>query len=101
TQGDSIIYLMLSYFSIFVFIIYMIVGLFLFPVYVNYKLKTTQYFKQAFFIVMLRPMEALMTASGFIVVYTLMYFIPVFIFFFGMSLMGLVTMWTTNQSFIK
>lgn len=101
TQSDNVLFLFLAYFSIFMFIIYMIVGLFLFPVFAHYELKVLQHFRQSFLIVFLCPMEAIMTAAGFILVYYLMYFTPALILFLGVSTLGVVTTWTTNRAFNK
>lgn len=100
-QGDNFIYLIFSYFSLMMFVIYLMCLLFLFPVFVNYELKTMQYLKQTLFIVMLRPMEAVITAASFILVYWLMATIPLLIFFFGMSTVAVTTMWSTNRAFTK
>lgn len=99
TQSNSLTFLFLSYFSIFLFIIYMVIGLFLFPVFTHYKLKTLQSFRQAFFIVFLRPMDALMAAAGFVIVYYFMYVMPALIIFLGMSTLAVVIMWPTNRAF--
>lgn len=99
-QSDTnLTYLCLTYFSIGMFIIYMVVALFLFPTFVHYELKTVQYIKQAFFIVILRPMDASMAVAGFIIVYYVMTTMPVFIIFFGISSLAITTMWAANRAF--
>lgn len=99
-QG-GMLFVILSYAFLIVFIIYMVMALFLFPVYVHYELKTLQYLKQTFFIVMLRPLDVLFAVAGFIAVYYLMLFVQVLMLFFGMSVMAVVLMWIAYRSFHK
>src|SRR5699024_2837927 len=76
-NNPGIPFLILSYLFTAAFIIYLVMWLFLFPVFVHYNLKTLQYVKQTFVIVMARPMDAIMSVAGFIIVYYLMLYVPV------------------------
>lgn len=100
SQG-GIIFLFLSYAFLIVLIVYMVMWLFLFPVLVHYQLKTFQYLKQTFFIIMLRPLDAIMSVAGFVAVYYLMLYVPVLIIFFGVSTLAFVTMWVGIHAFNK
>lgn len=93
--------LVISYVFVIAFIIYMVMALFLFPVFVHYDLKILKYLKQTFFIVMLRPLEVIFAVIGSIGVYYLMIYVPGLIPFFSMSLLAYVTMWSAYRAFEK
>lgn len=100
SQG-SLIALTLSYFFVILFILYLIMCLFFFPVFVHYELKTLQYLKQTFFIVMLRPLEAILAVAGSIAVYYVMLISPGLIPFFSMSLTAYIITWFASRAFTK
>lgn len=100
-QQGSAFGVILSYVFVIAFIIYMVMGLFLFPVFVHYELKVLQYIKQTFLIVMLRPLEVIIAVAGSIGVYYLMIYVPGLIPFFSISSLAYVTMWSAYRAFEK
>jgi uncharacterized membrane protein YesL len=93
--------LVLSYMFLLAFIFYIVMGLFLFPVFVHFDLKLLKYFKQTFFIVMLRPFEAIVAAAGMLGVYFVMIFVPGFIPFFSVSLAAFIAMKMAHRAIDK
>lgn len=100
-HSDGMVFFILSYLFLMIFIIYMIMWLFLFPVYVHYELTVLQYIKQTFLIIFLRPLEAIMAIIGSLVIYYLMGFVPGLMPFFCMSLIAIVLTWVAQRSFTK
>lgn len=98
-EGD--LYLMLYYLFLTFLFVYMIVGLFLFAIYVHYELKFFQYFKQTLYIVILHPFEVLLSIIGFIIFYHIVFFVPIIFVFFGMSAMACFTIWISGLIFKK
>lgn len=92
---------LISYLFILAFIIYMVLWLFFFPVFVHYDLKIFQYIKQTFLIVILRPLEAILSMACGLVVYYLMMHLPGLIPFFGVSVLALLTMLVASRAFNK
>lgn len=97
----SLIFLVLSFIFWFIFIIYWIMWLFLFPIFVHYELKFLQYFKQTLLIVILRPLEVILSIIGFVSIYFLFLYIPMLFLFFGMSVFAFITMWLAHRAFRK
>ncbi|HET7580723.1 MAG TPA: YesL family protein [Bacillales bacterium] len=95
------IFFILSYLFMMILIIYLMMWLFLFPVYVHYELTVLQYIKQTFLIIFLRPLEAVMAIIGGLAAYYLMMLVPGIIPFFSMSLAALVLTWVAQRSFTK
>lgn len=98
---ESIVFTLLTYITLLVFIIYMLMWVYLFPVFVHYDLKGFQYLKQTFLIVMLRPIDVLIVVSGIILIFLLMYYMPILIVLFGASTLALISMWIALHSFRK
>src|SRR5699024_8480186 len=88
---SGIFYLVLTYLTSIFFIIHIAMWMFLFPVYVHYELKSLDYLKQTFYIVMLRPLNVLASAAIIAAVYYFMLYVPFSILVFGMGITSLVT----------
>ncbi|WP_445612377.1 YesL family protein [Geobacillus sp. YF-1] len=84
-----------------IFLFYMVMLLYVFPIYVHYELRFWQYMKYAFLIGMANPLMTLvMLVSVGILLLVLMY-IPGLIPFFSISTMALVVMGTALRVFGK
>lgn len=94
-------FLLIYYVFLMLFIFYSIMGMFLFPVYVHFELKTLHYLKQTFFFILSRPIEALLAAAGCFAVYLLMIKSPGLILFFSMSLTAYILTWLAQRGFSK
>mgnify|MGYP003775709231 CR=1 FL=1 len=89
---------------IFVFIagfLYLLMGLFLLPVYVHYKLSKLNYIKQSFLIVFARPLETFLMLVSLVVSYYLFLYLPVMFIFAGTTLVSFPLMWIGMRSFNK
>ncbi|MDG5788490.1 DUF624 domain-containing protein [Evansella sp. AB-P1] len=70
----------------------LIITLYIFPVYVHYDLKFFDYLKWSLIIGLLNPAATITIMVGIIVLYQIYTFIPGFIPFFSMSLIGMAIM---------
>lgn len=70
---------------LFLFVIYVTVLLFFFPVYVHYDLKTIQYPKQSLLIALSRPLETLGMIISLVILYYIFIYVPILLFFVGIS----------------
>lgn len=98
---SGLIYTTLSYTFIMISVVYVIIGLFLLPVYVHYDFKMLQYIKHTFFIVTSKPLIFLIILIVFTFVCVVMLFIPGLIVLFGISLPAFIIMWTSYNVFTK
>lgn len=97
----SLILSLFNYLIIFAFFIYFVVFLYIFPMYVHFKLKTFAYMKHALIIVLGKPIHSIMMVVGSFLIYTMMSMLPVMLIFVGGSLLSLVLMWIAMRSFPK
>lgn len=99
---DHIAYLIASFGVIGLFILYLIILLYLLPVFVHFDLKIFEYIKWAFVIGIAHP---LLTVVLFTALFILYYFtittIPVLLLFFGGSISAYILMWGASQTFSK
>lgn len=79
--------------------LYLITLLYFFPVFVRYKLKYSQNFKQSFYIALARPFETIAMIISLILLYYLFSFLPILLIFVGSSLIAYSLMWFASQAF--
>lgn len=100
SRGGSA-FVLISYVFLVLFIIYLIMCLFLFPVFAHFDLKSFHYIKQTFLFILSRPLEALIAAAGCLASYFLMMRIPGIILFFSMSLVAYIVTKMAQRGFEK
>lgn len=98
---DSILLSFFNFFIIFAFFIYFVVVLYIFPVYVHYKLKIFEYIKHSIIIVIGKPLHSIMMIVGSYLVYMITSMLPVLSIFLGGSLLSFILMWVAMMSFPK
>lgn len=98
-QFEGNIYHVLNLFMVVVGLIYIVLLLYIFPVYVHYDLKFFQYIKQAFMIGFLRPGNTALIFLGNLGAYYFYIYIPAFIPLFGISLIVYFNMWVAFNCF--
>lgn len=79
--------------------IYLLLVLFLFPVYVHYQLKFLQYFKAAIWVAVANPLALISMILGLIIGSYLFRFIPGLIPFFSVSILLSLIMWNAVHAF--
>ncbi|RSL32414.1 DUF624 domain-containing protein [Salibacterium salarium] len=82
-----------------IFVVFFIIGLFIFPVLAHFKLSTLQYFKQAFFVGVSSPVAVISTMLSLIVMYFLIVRFPALIIFFSGSTLAYLLMWFAMRTF--
>ncbi|AUJ24086.1 YesL family protein [Virgibacillus dokdonensis] len=101
SQGH-IAYLIASFGVIGLFLVYMIILLYIFPIFAHFKLRSLEYIKWAFVIGIGHP---LLTVFLMGVTSGLFYFIyltiPALLFFFGGSVFAYIVTWGAQQTFSK
>lgn len=98
-QFEGIVYTVLNVLMTLIGIIFIMMLLYIFPVYVHYEMKLFNYMKYAVAFAFLHPMNFL---AMFITVLSTYYFFAYFqalIFFFGVSFLAQLNMWLAYQSF--
>lgn len=99
---EHIAYLIASFGVVGLFIIYFIILLYIFPIFVHFKLKPFEYIKWAFVIGIGHPFLTLFLFGVMIaIVYFTFITIPALLFFFGGSLSAYILMWGASQTFPK
>lgn len=81
--------------------IYIFIFLFIFPVLAHYKLKTFQYLRQTFLIVISSPFKMLFTAVCAVLFMFILYKVPGLIPFYAGSIMSMVIMYIATTIFKK
>ncbi|MEK5444968.1 MULTISPECIES: YesL family protein [unclassified Fredinandcohnia] len=99
---ESLAYFIASYGVIALFLIYIIILLYIFPLFVHFNLKIGQYVKWSFVIGMVHPILTIfLLVIISISIYLSLKFFPAFLFFFGGSVIAYVVMWGTAKTFPK
>jgi uncharacterized membrane protein YesL len=80
-------------------ILYFITLLYIFPVYVHYELKLFQYIKNSFYIGIINMHITILMMAIILLLTILFNHLPGMVPFFGISLVSIVVMWGTKQSF--
>jgi uncharacterized membrane protein YesL len=81
--------------------LYILMGLFLLPVYVHFNLSKLNYIKQSFLIVFARPLESFLMLVSLVVSYYLFLYLPVVFIFAGSTIVSFPLMWIGMRSFRK
>lgn len=84
-----------------VFFVYLLMLLYVFPIFVHYDIKVLQVIKNASLIVVMNPLSNIIMVAGSAVVYYVMTSLPGLIPFFGGSALSFVTMWCSYRAFAK
>jgi uncharacterized membrane protein YesL len=79
--------------------IYVVMLVYIFPLYVHYENKFFVYFKNSILIAIYHPMRTIYVIAALLTLYYLFYVLPVFIFLIGPSLTSLVIMWIVYRTF--
>jgi len=97
---DSFFYLIASFGVVALYILYLIVLLYFFPIFVHFNLKTYQYIKWSFVIGMIHPILTLCLLVGvFLINYIIFMTIPALVCFFGGSITAFILMWGVSKTF--
>ncbi len=78
---------------------YLLVLLYIFPVYVTFELKFLNYFKYALYMSLLNLHITIFMMIAIVLVWTLLTFLPGFIPFFGVSVIAVITMFSATGAF--
>lgn len=92
---------LLSYVFIFLFFFYCVMLLFIFPVFVHFKLNTFQYIKHAFLMILISPFWSILLIVMTFLIYYLTTQFPPFMIFFGISIQVVMIMWMSLKVFNK
>lgn len=84
-----------------IFLFYMVMLLYVFPIYVHYELRFWQYMKYAFMIGMANPLMTLIMLASVGILFLILMYIPGLIPFFSISLAALVVMGSALRVFRK
>jgi len=84
-----------------IFLFYMVMLLYVFPIYVHYELRFWQYMKYAFMIGMANPLMTLIMLASVGILFLILMYIPGLIPFFSISLTALVVMGSALRVFRK
>src|SRR5690625_3940461 len=84
-----------------VMILIFLATLFVFPVYVHFKMRLLHIFKTAFIFMSLYPLSSLSIIVNSLVFLLLIYMLPALTIFFGGSIIGLIIMSSVNRAFKK
>lgn len=82
-------------------LIYIFIFLFIFPVLAHYKLKTFQYLRQTFLIVISNPFRMLLTTVSIVLLMFILYKVPGLIPFYAGSFMSMMIMYVATTIFKK
>ncbi|HEX7064269.1 MAG TPA: YesL family protein [Bacillales bacterium] len=82
-------------------LLYLITFVYLFPVYVHFRLSALQYLKISFLIGVSNLPSTLIMAVGVVAVYLFLRVVPGMFLFFSGSLLSLIFMWAAYRAFLK
>lgn len=97
TSLTAVLFLFLMVVSVF----YLMICLFIFPVFVHYKLSFFNYFKQAFFLSVTKPLYSIIITVSLVLAYLLLIFLKTLFFFFFASLGAFIMMASCHQLFSR
>lgn len=101
-QQEGFFYQVLSYCILGLFFLYIIVLLYVFPLFSHFEMKTVQYLKWAFIVGLTHPILTIMMAASVAAVYCITsMIIPGLVFFFLGSGSAFVLMWGVSRTFSK
>lgn len=82
-------------------VFYLTMLAFSFPIYAHYNLKTIDYLKQTFLIILSSPIQIVLLFITFTILYALFYYLPVIFIFAGSTMIALPVMWLGLRLFNK
>lgn len=82
-------------------VIYMIMLIYIFPLYVHYENRFFVYFKNSILVAIYHPIRTIYAIAALLTLYYLFYVLPVFIFLIGPSLTSMVIMWIVYRTFLR
>lgn len=101
-QGqEGIIYVLISYIMLGLMFLYVVITMYIFPIFVHYELKLFQYFRNAFLFSLMHPFLTIIMGVFCLTIYYLLIYVPGLIPFFGGGLFSLGLMWLSYRSFIS
>jgi uncharacterized membrane protein YesL len=98
-QFDGAVFTFLNYFMMMVGLVYLILLLYIFPVYVHYDLKIFQYITQALKIGFIKPASVIFMFVGSLCTYYFLIYLPGLIPIFGITFFVYFNMWVAYKSF--
>ncbi|GAA0307392.1 putative membrane protein YesL [Gracilibacillus halotolerans] len=96
-SGESFIRVML----IIATAVYVLMIIYIFPMFVHYENKIFGYFKNAVLLAIYSPIRTAYLIAACLTLYYLYFYFPVFIFFLGGSLTSLVIMYISYRTFLR
>ncbi len=99
--AEGIFYTLVRFGVLVISFLFLIVLLYIFPVYVHYEWKINMYLKYAFILGASYPHLTFGMMISLLILYTILTIIPGIIPFFSVSLLALIIMWIANQVFLK
>lgn len=87
------------YILLMIAVIYVIMFIYIFPLYVHYENRFFSYFKKSILIAIYHPIRTIYAIAALLTLYYLFYVLPVFIFLIGPSLTSMVIMWIVYRTF--
>ncbi len=99
-QSDASKLITWTHIPIFACILFFIFLLFyLFPVFAHYDLKVRSIYKQAFFIMLISPIQIIMMVICLAAFSIISFLFPALLFIFGLSFYSFITSWLASSSF--
>lgn len=98
-QMEGTFYAVMDVVTVITILIYGLILLYMFPVYVHFDLRISQYVKQAFLIAFLRPMNSFLLVFGTLGAYYFYITFPGFIPLFGLTILAYYQTWMVFRSF--
>ena len=81
------------------FVLFVLLAVFLFPVYVHYDLPLLKYFKTTILVAVASPLALITVGLSLWIAVQLFYLVPGLIPFYSVSVIGWLIMWATLQAF--
>lgn len=96
---SALVFVIVRYLMITLMILSGIMALYIFPLIVHYETSLYHHIKNALLMTVYQPIRTIFTVGACVIVSQLLFVFPILIPFFGVSLFGLVIMWTTYYTF--
>ena len=99
---DSTVYFIASFGVLALFLVLLIIGLYIFPIFVHFNVGALQNIKWAFIIGIIHPILTLVLLVGVGLLYYVTFMtIPALLFFFGGSVTAFIITWGASKTFSK
>lgn len=93
--------IIVRYIILIAFFFYIIILIYIFPIYVHYDNTFINYFKNSMLIAIYHPIRTIYALAATYTVYYLFTVLPVLIFLIGPSLVSMVLMWISYRTFLR